>query len=255
MSSPCPFCPTHTEFRNQRFATHIYNNHKKELLETNEAVIKRFIQMKKPYLKLSYKINDSSIEKWFCFASGVSCISLKWMLKHNENHKALGAAHLQMMEQLIADKEKIMTAEEPKATGDNKELLARIKQLEAENKTLKTDRDEWKDMAETYQRESTYMSASIKIYNELLEGFYRREGFNDMYKAVEGYMNIAYCDDDNYDRETGECNEAAVKEAEENARAVKYDYEMYLGERPKSKEVILEEFCYDNDLDISNYRY
>ena len=210
--------------------------------------------MKKPYVRLTYKINDEQIEKWFCFASGVSCVSLKWMLKHNQNHKALGAAHLQMMEQLIADKEKILT-EEPKVNGDNKELLAHIKQLEAANKAIKADRDEYKDMAQTYQRESAYMYASIKIYNELLEAFYRREGFADMYKAVEGYMNIAYCDDDNYDKESGDCNEEAVKEAEENARAVKYDYEMYLGERPKSKEAILEEFCYDNELDLSNYRY
>lgn len=254
MSSPCPYCPNHTEFRNQRFATHIYNNHKKELLEGNESTIKRSIAMKKAFVKLSYKINDEKIEKWFCFASGVSCVSLKWMLKHNEKHKALGSAHLQMMEQLIADKEKILI-EEPKANGDNKELLARIKQLELENKALKVDRDEYEDLANTYQREGAYMYASIKIYNELLENFYRRDGFSDMYKAVEGFMNIAYTDDDNYDKETGECSKQAIKQAEEDARAIKYDYEMYLGERPKSKETILEEFCNDNRLHISDYNY
>lgn len=260
MTSQCPYCTIPTEFRNQRFAGHLYNNHKKELLENHEKQLASHIMLKKPYLKLSYKINDATMEKWLCFASGVSCVSLKWMLKHNENHKALGSAHLEMMKQLITDKEKILT--KPVSTEGNKELLERIAQLEKENQYLKKenaaitkDKEEWEDTCQTYQRESTYMNASIKIYNGLLEGFYRREGFNDMYKAVEGYMNIAYNDDDNYDEETGEINEDVVKEAEENARAIKYDYQMYLGERPKSKEVILEEFCYDNDLDINNYRY
>jgi hypothetical protein len=259
MSSQCPYCNIPTEFRNQRFAGHLYNNHKKELLENHEKHITSHIILKRPYVKLTYKINDEQVEKWLCFASGVSCISLKWMQKHNENHKALGSAHLEMMKQLIIDKEKILT--KVLKTEGNKDLLDRIAQLEEEaayfkkeTESLKKDRDEWKDMAETYRCESLYMTASIKIHNELLEDFYKREGFTDMYKAIEGYMNVAY-DNSNYNEETGEYVEEIIKEGEEQARSIKYDYDMYLGERPKSKETILEEFCYDNDLDINNYRY
>jgi DNA modification methylase len=212
--------------------------------------------MKKPFLKLTYKIKGEQVEKWLCFASGVSCISLSWMQKHNEKHKALGSAHLEMMQQLIANKEKLLTEEpEPKSNAGNKELLERIKKLEAHNKALTEERDEYMDMAQMYERETKYVNASVKIYNELLENFYRREGFKEMYKAVEDCMNVVYNDDDNYNKETGEYNQEAIKAAEEEARALKYDYQMYLGDRPMSKEAILENFCYDNSLDISDYNY
>lgn len=260
MTSQCPYCIIPTEFRNQRFAGHLYNNHKKELLENHEKQLATHINLKRAYIKLSYKINEKTVEKWLCFASGISCISLKWMQKHNEKNKALGSAHLEIMKQLIADKEKILT--KIISTEGNTELLERISQLEKENEylkkenvTLTKDRDDWLDTSKTYERETKYVCESVRIYNELLEKFYRREGFNEMYKAVEGYMNIAYNNDDNYDEETGNINEVSVKEAEEEAQSIKYDYQMYLGDRPKSKEVILEEFCYNNDLDIMNYRY
>lgn len=253
MSTPCPYCTVPTEYRNQRFAGHLYNNHKKELLENFEKQVRAHINLKRPYLKISYKIKEDTFEKWLCFASGISCVSLNWMKKHNEKHKALGPAHLEMMQQLINDKEKIMTTE-PVSNAGNKELLDRIKQLEKDNAMLRKDKDDFEEMAKQYERETKYTTHAIKIYNELLGNFYRRDGFNDMYKAVEGYMNLAY-EEENYNKETGEYDEEAIRNGEEEARSIKYDYAMYLGERPKSKEVILEEFCYDNDLDINNYRY
>jgi hypothetical protein len=249
-----------TEFRNQRFATHIFNNHKQELLENHEKQLMDSIKYKRPYMTVSYKIKGEEVKKWLCFASGISCISLSWMQKHNQKHKALGSAHLEMMQNLITDKEKILKPE-PVCTEGNSELLERIAQLEKENEylkkenvTLTNDRDDSQARTTDCERETNYLNASIKIYNELLENFYRREGFKEMYKAVEDCMNALYNNNDNYDEE-GYIKEDDLMKAKQDAQSIKYDYDMYLGERPKSKEAILEEFCYDNNLDIRDCRY
>jgi hypothetical protein len=238
MSSPCPWCPTNPTFRNQRFGGHIYNNHKKQLLETHEKAINYAIKVKKPYLKLSYKLNGDDIEKWCCFASGISTTTLDWMAKHNKKHKHLGTAHVESLQQLITDKEKIMTPSEPACGAETAKL---IKQLEAENKRLKSDLEDTETSYIDSQHSYHQYTAAIKKYNELLVKFYGEhgDGFDALFQAVKDMYSYAYSDD-HFDKKSNEYSEEALTEAEENADALAYDFQMYLGDRPKSEEEVLE---------------
>lgn len=247
MSSPCPWCPTNPTFRNQRFGAHLFKYHKKELLETHEKAINYAIKVKKPYLKLGYKLGGDDIEKWCCFASGISTTTLDWMTKHNKNNKHLGTAHVECLQQLIADKEKIMTSSEPAGSAEQTKL---IKQLQEENKRLKQDLEDTEFMYTDSQHSYQQYTAAIKKYNELLVKFYGEhgDGFDALFQAVKDIYSFAYSDEQ-YDKKSNEYNEEAITEAEENADALAYDFQMYLGDRPKSEEEVLEKHIQETGCD------
>lgn len=239
MSSPCPWCPNSPIFRNQRFGSHLYNHHKKQLLETQEKLINTHIKYKRPFLKIEYKLDGNTIEKWLCFASGISTTTRDWMNKHNEKHKHFGTAHVELMQQLITDKEKIMNHSE--SEGTSAETAKLLKQYEDENKRLKKDLQDYEEMLEENQHDLKQHKAAIKKFVELLTNFYgeKGDGFEAMFEATRDMYREAYSSD-NYVRETNDYNQDAIDEANENADSLKYDYQMYLGDRPQSEEEVLE---------------
>ena len=131
-----------------------------------------------------------------------------------------------------------MTPSEPAGGAETAKL---IRQLEEENKRLKSELEDT-EMSYIDSQHSYYQyTAAIKKYNELLVRFYGEhgEGFDALFQAVKDTYSYAYSDE-HFDKKTNEYSEEALTDAEENADALKYDFQMYLGDRPKSEEEVLE---------------
>lgn len=274
MSSPCPFCPDHRDIRNQRLASHFYNDHKYELLQNYEANPDRqqlestkklsyYSRMKKPYYYMTYVLNGVTYEKWLCFASGISCSSRRWMENHNEKNGRYASLHMEMVKQLLKDQEKILakgpatkkskptaseTTAEAVSQNDSEQYIARIQQLEAQIKRLEKQVASEKRSNLLDKHLFERHQASVPIFCELLTKHYGEhgDGFKPMYDAIYGAISNAYCTE-HYNEDDEAYDEDEISQAEKDARAI-YITD-YLGEPPMSKEAVLEEHATDTGCD------